>query len=218
MLGPNESHDGDPTVIQWEDFWQDAEFKATSYRHILPCDVSVPELQGFFSSEKWPHVLWQVLPCTARTLGRGLGSRSRIFIIWDVTQCTPLKVNRRFGGTCRLRDCLLHASCYFLTWLTFQPRRWRQHVFPKKTDNFQRTTWRYIPYIRTVHDQSCENVKFYRTDYKYPKPGGKNAMVRTGLSCDTRESMIKIVPVLNWTSLHLPYYMSSYVVSFIPTA
>jgi hypothetical protein len=23
-------------------------------------------------------------------------------IIWDITPCSPLKVNRRFGGTCRL--------------------------------------------------------------------------------------------------------------------
>jgi hypothetical protein len=23
-------------------------------------------------------------------------------IIWDITQCKPLKLNRRFGGTCRI--------------------------------------------------------------------------------------------------------------------
>jgi hypothetical protein len=27
-------------------------------------------------------------------------SKSSLF--WDITQCSPLKVNRRFGGTCRL--------------------------------------------------------------------------------------------------------------------
>jgi hypothetical protein len=26
----------------------------------------------------------------------------KISIIWDITPCSPLKVNRRFGGTCRL--------------------------------------------------------------------------------------------------------------------
>jgi hypothetical protein len=42
---------------------------------------------------------------------------------WDITPCNPLKVNRRFGGTCRLLPgsaCyLLHAG--FLLGLFFDP-------------------------------------------------------------------------------------------------
>jgi hypothetical protein len=36
-------------------------------------------------------------------------------ILWDTTPCSPLKINRRFGGTCRL----FHAG--FLLGLFFDP-------------------------------------------------------------------------------------------------
>jgi hypothetical protein len=33
-------------------------------------------------------------------------------VFWDVTLCSPLKVNRRYGGTCRLHyTCFLLISC-----------------------------------------------------------------------------------------------------------
>jgi hypothetical protein len=57
-------------------------------------------------------------------------------VIWDKTPCSPLKVNRRFGGTCRLHFqdrrltqvwnqlCLPPDSRWFLGWL-LRPWRWR---------------------------------------------------------------------------------------------
>jgi hypothetical protein len=51
------------------------------------------------------------LQLVQRLLGRGTDSSTRavghydaikISIFWDVMLCSPLKVNRRFGGTCRL--------------------------------------------------------------------------------------------------------------------
>jgi hypothetical protein len=33
-------------------------------------------------------------------------------VFWDMTPCTPLKVNRRFGGTCRLL-----ATCFYAVFL-----------------------------------------------------------------------------------------------------
>jgi hypothetical protein len=58
----------------------------------------------------------------------------KISIFWDVTPCSPLKVNRHFGGTCRLH--LQQTSCYllsrwFLARLILRPWRWRRHIPPK---------------------------------------------------------------------------------------
>jgi hypothetical protein len=51
-------------------------------------------------------------------------------IFWDTTSCGPLKVNRRFGGTCRRALCLPPASPVLLPW-----RCWR-HVPPKRLSTF----------------------------------------------------------------------------------
>jgi hypothetical protein len=40
-------------------------------------------------------------------------------IFWDITSCSPLKVNRRFGGRCRLLATCFHAS--YLLYLFFDP-------------------------------------------------------------------------------------------------
>jgi hypothetical protein len=40
-------------------------------------------------------------------------------IFWDITPCSPLKVNRRFGGTCRLLATCFQAC--FLLGLFFDP-------------------------------------------------------------------------------------------------
>jgi hypothetical protein len=69
-------------------------------------------------------------------------SSAKSSIYWDTTPYSPVKVNRRLGGTYRLRFqcrrvshvskqheagnkhclfCLLPASCCFLTWLTLRP-------------------------------------------------------------------------------------------------
>jgi hypothetical protein len=58
-------------------------------------------------------------------------------VFWDITPCSPLKVNRRFGETCHVFSSAYHLlSGWFLAWLMFQPRRWRQHVPPKRRLTF----------------------------------------------------------------------------------
>jgi hypothetical protein len=58
-------------------------------------------------------------------------------VFWDIMLRSPLKVNRCFGGTCRLhlqgrRICqarrLRLLSCSLLAWLILQLWRWRKHV------------------------------------------------------------------------------------------
>jgi hypothetical protein len=64
------------------------------------------------------------------------------FVFWDITPCIPLKVNQRFGRTCRLhlhgrrisrnkKQNLLTASWWFLAWHVLVPWRWRRDVTPK---------------------------------------------------------------------------------------
>jgi hypothetical protein len=71
-------------------------------------------------------------------------------IFWGITKCSPLKVNRRFGGNCRLhlhswkisqvrkqheadsKLFLLPISCWFLALVTVQPRIWRRHLPTKR--------------------------------------------------------------------------------------
>jgi hypothetical protein len=78
------------------------------------------------------------------------------------TPCSLLKVNRRFGGTHRLR---------------FQCRRINQvknqseacdpedvgDMSPEKSVEFQQTTRRYIPEDRKLHNHRCENLKSYES-------------------------------------------------------
>jgi hypothetical protein len=73
-------------------------------------------------------------------------------IFCDIMACSPLKVNRRFGGTCRLR---------FQSRKIIQARNQRE-VGSKQSSartcssetlvDFQRTTRRYIPEERTLHE------------------------------------------------------------------
>jgi hypothetical protein len=73
-------------------------------------------------------------------------------IFWDTTPCSPLKVNRRFGGTCRLhlqsrkisrarhqrgsrrqnRRCLLPAYLLVLADFFLRPWKWRRYATPKR--------------------------------------------------------------------------------------
>jgi hypothetical protein len=62
-------------------------------------------------------------------------------ILSDITLCGPLKVTRGFTGTYRLHlqsktRYLLSASCWFLSWNTLAPWRWRRHVPPKRRLTF----------------------------------------------------------------------------------
>jgi hypothetical protein len=55
----------------------------------------------------------------------------------------PLKVNRRFGGACRLH---------------LQGLRSKQEMSVNKVASKQAS---YIPEDRTIHNHSCENINFY---------------------------------------------------------
>jgi ferredoxin-thioredoxin reductase catalytic subunit len=69
-------------------------------------------------------------------------------IFWDITPCSLLKINRRFGGTClhlqgrrisharNQRESRWQISCWFLASLILRPRRWVQHVPPKRRLTF----------------------------------------------------------------------------------
>jgi hypothetical protein len=80
----------------------------------------------------------------------------KIYIFWGITLCSPLKVNRRFGGTCRLhlqglrlneaRHQALLVTCFqagFLLGLFFELEMEAICSCETSTD-FQRTTQRNI--------------------------------------------------------------------------
>jgi hypothetical protein len=57
-------------------------------------------------------------------------------VFWDTTPCSRLKVNRRFGGTCR-KLCLLLTPCWFHALPNLRPWAWRRHVPPKRRLTFK---------------------------------------------------------------------------------
>jgi hypothetical protein len=82
------------------------------------------------------------------------------YISWDMTPCSALKVNRKFGGTSRLRlDCyLFHAG--FLLGLFFDTE--------EGCDMFLRiihqlsTDYMVLYSIKsTLHNNRCENIRSY---------------------------------------------------------
>jgi hypothetical protein len=58
------------------------------------------------------------------------------------------------GTACQL------LSCWFLARIIFRPWRWRRCSSETSVD-FQRTTQRYTPEDRTLHNHRCENLKSY---------------------------------------------------------
>jgi hypothetical protein len=71
----------------------------------------------------------------------------QVSVFWDKTPCSQLKVNRRFGETCRFQRHLLHAD--FLLGSSFALKM--EATCPAETSvNFQRTTRRCIPKNRTL--------------------------------------------------------------------
>jgi hypothetical protein len=56
-------------------------------------------------------------------------------ILWDITTCSPVKVNRRFGWTCRIsfhvRKVRHMKTAANRAWLIIQPWIWRRHIPPK---------------------------------------------------------------------------------------
>jgi hypothetical protein len=71
---------------------------------------------------------------------------TKSYIFSDITPCSPLKVDQRFGVICRLN------------------LRGRTET----SVDFQRTTRRYIPEVRTLHNHRCENLKSYFVGYIHP--------------------------------------------------
>jgi hypothetical protein len=76
------------------------------------------------------------------------------FVFWDITPCSPLKVNRRFGGTCRIhlqgrrinQARNQHESCSLAYSSTL---KMEATCFSETSVDFQQTTRHYIPEDRT---------------------------------------------------------------------
>jgi hypothetical protein len=96
------------------------------------------------------------------------------YVFWDITPCSPFKVNRRFGGTCRLHpqsrrisqrrhqhegskkhSLLVPDSCWFLGWYSFTLKM-NATCCCETSVKFKLSAWHYIPY---VHNSLCENLK-----------------------------------------------------------
>jgi hypothetical protein len=79
-------------------------------------------------------------------------------VFWDITQCSPLKVNRRFGGTCRLHlqdariNVAMLSTCFQAGILLhlFDPEEGGD-ILLRYVGYFQRTKWRYIPEDSSFH-------------------------------------------------------------------
>jgi hypothetical protein len=74
-------------------------------------------------------------------------------IVWCITPCSPLKVNRRFGGTFRLR---LEARRINLT-RNQRESRWKAQ-FPRNVDGLSTD---YTAFYTYIHNHRCENLKSY---------------------------------------------------------
>jgi hypothetical protein len=75
-------------------------------------------------------------------------------IFWDITPYNPLKVNCRFGGSCRL---YLHGRRISQA-RNQRESRWKVKLCSAETSiDLQRTTQRYIPEVRTLQVFSCQH-------------------------------------------------------------
>jgi hypothetical protein len=80
-------------------------------------------------------------------------------IFWDITPCSPLKVNRRFGGTCRLhlQDRRISRErnqkpCYLLFCSAYSSSLRMATCSSETSVDFQRATGRCIPEDITLQD------------------------------------------------------------------
>jgi hypothetical protein len=97
-------------------------------------------------------------------------------IFWDTATCSPMKVNRRFGGTCRLfsvekkaKQETKHESgsnensgdtFMLVTCLANSLTVKMYAIYSSETSvYYQRTTRRCIPEDRTLNNHRCENLK-----------------------------------------------------------
>jgi hypothetical protein len=81
----------------------------------------------------------------------------------DVTPRSLLKINQSFGGACRLHLRGLLATCFMLvSCLAYSSTlKMEARCFSETSVDFQRTTRRYIPEDRTLHNHRCENLRAY---------------------------------------------------------
>jgi hypothetical protein len=73
------------------------------------------------------------------------------FIFWDTMPCMPLEVKAD------LYTCFIQVSCMACS-LTL---KMEEICFSDMSVDFKRTTRRYFPEERTIHDHRCENLKSY---------------------------------------------------------
>jgi hypothetical protein len=99
-------------------------------------------------------------------------------IFYYRTPCSPLKVNRRFGGTCRfylkglrtsqaetsVEQVAITARLTLVSCLAiFSTLQMEMICISETSVNFQRTTRRCIPEDRSLHNYRCENLKSFMT-------------------------------------------------------
>jgi hypothetical protein len=115
--------------------------------------------------EHYRHSNLFTMPRTVNTLKNS--------VFWDITPCSPSKINWRFGEICRLhrqsrrisqaikqRESLF-ATCFTLvSCLSYSSTLKMEVTCSSETSvDFRRTTRRYIPEDRALHNHRCENFK-----------------------------------------------------------
>jgi hypothetical protein len=99
-------------------------------------------------------------------------------VFLDITPYSPVKVNRRFGGKCRLhlsvksktskkpersrQQAELLTSCWFLAWLSLRPWRYKRNVLLKRWLTFSGLhciIFQYTSHLKIVlyHGHPCGN-------------------------------------------------------------
>jgi hypothetical protein len=74
-----------------------------------------------------------------------------------------MKINRRFGGICRLHLQSLQTTFTLVSCLAYSSIMKIDAIFSYETSaNFQRTTLLYFPEDITLRNQRCESIKSYR--------------------------------------------------------
>jgi hypothetical protein len=94
-------------------------------------------------------------------------------VFWDITPRSQLKVNRRFGATFRLYlqgrrigRALLAACFMMVSCLAYSLVLKMEAIYPSETsDDFQRTTWRYIPDDINFHNHHWKNLRSMELDF-----------------------------------------------------
>jgi hypothetical protein len=93
-----------------------------------------------------------------RKLENAIKTKGSIF--WDVKPCNPLKVNRRFGGNMACPSSRSkNKRNKKPVWKQVATLKVETACSSETSVDFQRTTWRYIPEDRTIHNNWCENLK-----------------------------------------------------------